>query len=186
MVLDSGRNAHQAIEKARQYINEGYTWVVDIDLEKYFDTVNHDKLMSLVAREVKDKRVLKLIRAFLDSGVMINGVIVETDKGCPQGGPLSPLLSNIMLDVLDKELEERNHKFCRYADDNQLYVKTRKAAERVMKSITKFIEDKLKLKVNSKKSAIGRPWERKFLGFSFYTKREEIRIRIHPRAIKRV
>ena len=151
MVLDSGRNAHQAIEKARQYMNEGYTWVVDIDLEKYFDTVNHDKLMSLVAREVKDKRVLKLIRAYLNSGVMINGVIVETDKGCPQGGPLSPLLSNVMLDVLDKELEERNHKFCRYADDNQLYVKTRKAAERVMKSITKFIEDKLKLKVNKKK-----------------------------------
>ena len=131
--------------------------------------------MSLVAREVKDKRVLKLIRAYLNSDVMINGVIVETDKGCPQGGPLSPLLSNIMLDVLDKELEERNHKFCRYADDNQLYVKTRKAAERVMKSITKFIEDKLKLKVNKKKSAIGRPWERKFLGFSFYTKQEEIR-----------
>jgi len=180
------RNAHQAIKKARQYMNEGCTWVVDIDLEKYFDTVNHDKLMSLVAREVKDKRVLKLIRAFLNSGVMINGVIVETDKGCPQGGPLSPLLSNIMLDVLDKELEERNHKFCRYADDNQLYVKTCKAAERVMKSITKFIEDKLKLKVNSKKSAIGRPWERKFLGFSFYTRQEEIRVRIHPRSIERV
>lgn len=180
------RNAHQAIKKARQYMNEGYTWVVDIDLEKYFDTVNHDKLMSLVAREVKDKRVLKLIRAFLNSGVMIDGVIVETDKGCPQGGPLSPLLSNIMLDVLDKELEERNHKFCRYADDNQLYVKTRKAAERVMKSIAIFIEDKLKLKVNKKKSAIGRPWERKFLGFSFYTKQEEIRIRIHPGSIERV
>jgi len=137
------RNAHQAIKKARQYMNEGYTWVVDIDLEKYFDTVNHDKLMSLVAREVKDKRVLKLIRAFLNSGVMINGVVIETDKGCPQGGPLSPLLSNIMLDVLDKELEERNHKFCRYADDSQLYVKTRKAAERVMRTITIFIEDKL-------------------------------------------
>jgi len=180
------RNAHQAIRKARQYMNEGYTWVVDIDLEKYFDTVNHDKLMSLVAREVKDKRVLKLIRAYLNSGVMINGVIVETDKGCPQGGPLSPLLSNIMLDVLDKELEERNHKFCRYADDNQLYVKTRKAAERVMKSITIFIEDKLKLKVNKKKSAIGRPWERKFLGFSFYTRQEEVRVRIHPRSIERV
>jgi len=180
------RNAHQAIKKAQQYLNEGYTWVVDIDLEKYFDTVNHDKLMALVAREVKDKRVLKLIRAYLNSGVMINGVVVETDKGCPQGGPLIPLLSNIMLDVLDKELEERNHKFCRYADDNQLYVKTRKAAERVMKSITRFIEDKLKLKVNKKKSAIGRPWERKFLGFSFYTKQEEIRIRIHPRSIERV
>jgi len=186
MVLDESRNAHQAIRKARQYINEGYTWVVDIDLEKYFDTVNHDKLMSLVAREVKDKRVLKLIRAYLNSGVMINGVVVETDKGCPQGGPLSPLLSNIMLDELDKELEKRNHKFCRYADDNQLYVKTRKAAERVMKSITVFIEDKLKLKVNKKKSAIGRPWERKFLGFSFYTKQKELRIRVHPKSIKRV
>jgi len=117
---------------------------------------------------------------------MINGVIVETDKGCPQGGPLSPLLSNIMLDVLDKELEERNHKFYRYADDNQLYVKTHKAAERVMKSITIFIEDKLKLKVNKKKSAIGRPWERKFSRFSFYTKQEEIQIRIHPGSIERV
>jgi len=180
------KNSHQAIEKARQYINEGYTWVVDIDLEKYFDTVNHDKLMALVAREVKDKRVLKLIRAYLNSGVMINGVVVETDKGCPQGGPLSPLLSNIMLNELDKELEERNHKFCRYADDNQLYVKTRKAAERAMSSITKFIEDKLKLKVNKKKSAIGRPWERKFLGFSFYTKQKELRIRVHPKSIKRV
>jgi len=180
------RNSHQAIEKARQYMNKGYTWVVDIDLEKYFDTVNHDKLMSLVAREVKDKRVLKLIRAYLNSGVMINGVVIETDKGCPQGGPLSPLLSNIMLNELDKELEERNHKFCRYADDNQLYVKSRKAAERVMKSITKFIEDKLKLKVNKKKSAIGRPWERKFLGFSFYLKQKEMRVRTHPRSIERV
>ena len=180
------KNSHQAIEKARQYINEGYTWVVDIDLEKYFDIVNHDKLMALVAREVKDKRVLKLIRAYLNSGVMINGVVVETDKGCPQGGPLSPLLSNIMLNELDKELEERNHKFCRYADDNQLYVKSHRAAERVMKSITVFIEDKLKLKVNKMKSAIGRPWERKFLGFSFYTKQKELRIRIHPKSIKRV
>jgi len=123
------RNAHQAIKKARQYINEGYTWVVDIDLEKYFDTVNHDKLMSLVEREVKDRRVLKLIRAFLNSGVMINGVIVETDKGCPQGGPLSPLLSNIMLDVLDKELEKRNHKFCRYADDGILRCRSEREAQ---------------------------------------------------------
>jgi group II intron reverse transcriptase/maturase len=167
-------------------MNEGYTWVVDIDLEKYFDIVNHDKLMALVAREVKDKRVLKLIRAYLNSGVMINGVLVETDKGCPQGGPLSPLLSNIMLNELDKELEERNHKFCRYADDNQLYVKSHRVAERAMKSITVFIEDKLKLKVNKKKSAIGRPWERKFLGFSFYLKQKEIWVRIHPRSIERV
>lgn len=180
------RNAHQAIKKSQEYINAGYKWVVDIDLEKYFDTVNHDKLMALVAKEVKDKRVLKLIRAYLNSGVMINGVVMETDMGCPQGGPLSPLLSNIMLTELDRELEKRNHKFCRYADDNQLYVKSKKAAERVMKSITEFIEKKLKLKVNKEKSAIDRPWKRKFLGFSFYIKRSEIGIRVHPKSIKRV
>jgi len=182
------RNAHQAIRKAREYMNEGYTWVVDIDLAKYFDTVNHDynKLMFLIAKEVQDKRVLKLIRAYLKSGVMINGVVTETDQGCPQGGPLSPLLSNIMLNELDKELEKRGHKFCRYADDNQLYVKTRKAAERVMKSITEFIEVKLKLKVNREKSAIGRPWERKFLGFTFYRYKGEFRIRIHPKSIEKI
>ncbi|MFP4042606.1 MAG: group II intron reverse transcriptase/maturase [Bacteroidales bacterium] len=181
-----GRNAHQAIKQAQEYMNEGYTWVVDIDLEKYFDTVNHDKLMALVARRVEDKRVLKLIRAYLKSGVMINGVVTRTEKGCPQGGPLSPLLSNIMLDELDKELENRNHKFCRYADDNQLYVRSKKAAERVMRSVTNFIEEKLKLKVNQRKSAIGRPWQRKFLGFSFYRRKEEIRVRIHPKSVKRI
>jgi RNA-directed DNA polymerase len=180
------RSAHQAIKKAQEYMNEGYTWIVDIDLENYFDTVNHDKLMALVARKVQDKRVLKLIRTYLNSGVMINGVVTRTDKGCPQGGPLSPLLSNIMLDELDKELERRGHKFCRYADDNQLYVKSKKAAERVMRSVTAFIESKLKLKVNRKKSAIGRPWERKFLGFSFYRIKGEVRIRIHPKSIKRI
>lgn len=180
------RNAHQAIKKAQGYMNEGYTWVVDIDLEKYFDTVNHDKLMALVAGKVQDKRVLKLIRAYLNSGVMINGVVTRTDKGCPQGGPLSPLLSNIMLDELDKELEKRNHRFCRYADDNQLYVKSKKAAERVMRGVTDFIERKLKLRVNRKKSAIGRPWQRKFLGFSFYIKRGRVRVRIHPKSIKRI
>ena len=181
-----GRNAHQAIKQAQEYMNEGYTWVVDIDLEKYFDTVNHDKLMVLVARKVQDKRVLKLIGAYLRSGVMINGVLMRTEKGCPQGGPLSPLLSNIMLDELDKELERRNHKFCRYADDNQIYVKTKKAAERVMQSVTNFIEKELKLKVNEKKSAIGRPWQRKFLGFSFYIRQGEMRIRIHPKSVKRI
>jgi RNA-directed DNA polymerase len=181
-----GRNAHQAIKKAQEYMNEGYTWVVDIDLEKYFDTVNHDKLMALVARKVQDKRVLKLIRAYLNSGVMINGVVTRTDKGCPQGGPLSPLLSNIMLDELDKELERRNHRFCRYADDKQLYVKSKKAAERVMQSVTDFIERKLKLRVNRKKSATGRPWQRKFLGFSFYRMKGKVRVRIHPKSIKRI
>lgn len=180
------RNAHQAILKAQEYMNAGYRWVVDIDLAKYFDTVNHDKLMALIAREVKDKRVLKLIRAYLNSGVMINGVKVETEKGCPQGGPLSPLLSNIMLNELDKELEKRNHKFCRYADDNQLYVKSKKAAKRVMESITNFIEGKLKLKVNKDKSAVDRPWKRKFLGYSFYIKQKDIGIRIHPKSIKKV
>ena len=180
------RNAHQAIRTSQGHMNDGCTWVVDIDLEEYFDTVNHDKLMVLVAREIKDKKVLKLIRAYLNSGVMINGVVVDTDRGCPQGGPLSPLLSNIMLNELDKELEKRNHKFCRYADDNQLYVKSRKAAQRVIKSITEFIEGKLKLKVNRIKSAIGRPWDRKFLGYSFYRINKQIRIRIHPKSIKRV
>lgn len=180
------KNAHQAVLKAQEYMNAGYKWVVDIDLAKYFDTVNHDKLMALVAREVKDKRVLKLIRAYLNAGVMINGVKVESDKGCPQGGPLSPLLSNIMLNELDKELEKRNHKFCRYADDNQLYVKSKKAAKRVMDSITIFIEKKLKLKINKEKSAIDRPWKRKFLGYSFYIKKKEIGIRIHPKSVKKV
>jgi group II intron reverse transcriptase/maturase len=180
------RNAHQAIRKVQEYMNDGYTWVIDIDLEKYFDTVNHDKLMALVAREVEDKRVLKLIRAYLNSGMMINGVVTDTDMGCPQGGPLSPLLSNIMLSELDKELEKRNHKFCRYADDNQIYVKSRKAAERVMKSITEFIEKKLKLKVNRTKSAIDRPWKRKFLGFSFYHIRGGMGIRVHSKSIKKL
>ena len=180
------RNAHQAIRQSQEYINSGYSWVVDIDLEKYFDTVNHDKLMALVAREVTDKRVLKLIRAYLNSGVMINGIVADIDRGCPQGGPLSPLLSNIMLTELDRELEKRGHKFCRYADDNQLYIKSRKAAERTMKSITEFIEQKLKLKVNRAKSAVDRPWKRKFLGFSFYHKRGGVGIRVHPKSMKKV
>jgi len=181
-----GRSAHQAIKRAQEYMNEGYDWVVDIDLAKYFDTVNHDKLMALVARKVKDKRVLKLIREYLKAGVMINGVVIDTEDGCPQGGPLSPLLSNIMLDELDKELEKRGHKFCRYADDCNIYVRSRKAAERTMRSVTEFLEGPLKLKVNREKSAIDRPWKRKFLGFSFYHGREGIRIRVHPKSIKRV
>jgi group II intron reverse transcriptase/maturase len=181
-----GRSAHQAIKRAQGYMNEGYDWVVDIDLAKYFDTVNHDKLMALVARKVKDKRVLKLVREYLKAGVMINGVVIDTEDGCPQGGPLSPLLSNIMLDEMDKELEKRGHKFCRYADDCNIYVRSRKAAERTMRSVTEFLEGPLKLKVNREKSAIDRPWKRKFLGFSFYHGREGIRIRVHPKSIKRV
>ena len=180
-----GRDAKQAIVKAKEYMDEGYKWVVDIDLAKYFDTVNHDKLMALVAREVKDKRVLKLIRLFLQSGIMINGVITETEEGCPQGGPLSPLLSNIMLTELDRELEKRGHKFCRYADDNNIYVKSRKAGDRVMRSITGFIENKLKLKVNKDKSAVDRPWKRKFLGFSFYQWYSKIGIKVHEKSINR-
>lgn len=158
--------------------------MVDIDLAKYFDTVNHDKLMSLVSRKVTDKRVLKLIRAYLQSGVMINGVVVETEEGCPQGGPLSPLLGNIMLDELDKELERRGHKFCRYADDSNIYVRSRRAGERVMQSITEYLEGELKLKVNKEKSAVDRPWKRKFLGFSFYHKKDGVGIRVHAKTVK--
>lgn len=144
------RDAKQAIEKCKEYIEAGYKWVVDIDLAKYFDTVNHDKLMGLIHKTIKDKRVISLIRKYLQSGVMINGVVIETEEGCPQGGPLSPLLSNIMLNELDNELERRGLKFCRYADDANIYVRSKKAADRVMASITRFIEGKLKLKVNSK------------------------------------
>ena len=180
------RNAHQAIHKAQEHMEQGYTWVVDIDLEKYFDTVNHDKLMALVTRKVKDKRVLKLIRRYLNSGIMLNGVKVETEQGVPQGGPLSPLLSNIMLDELDKELERRGHRFCRYADDCNIYMRSKKAAQRVMQNITTFLEDELKLKVNKDKSKADRPWRRKFLGFSFYTHSKGIGIRVHPKSIARV
>ncbi|WP_427340781.1 group II intron reverse transcriptase/maturase, partial [Caloranaerobacter sp. DY30410] len=181
-----GRNAHMAVKNAKEYINEGYTWVVDIDLEKFFDRVNHDILMSILAKKIKDKRVLRLIRKYLESGVMIGGLYTKTEEGTPQGGPISPLLSNILLDVLDKELEARGHKFCRYADDCNIYVKSQRAGKRVMESITKFLEKRLKLKVNKEKSAVDRPWRRKFLGFSFYYKEGEIRIRPHEKSIKRL
>lgn len=179
------RDAKQAIKKAKEHIENGHKWVVDIDLAKYFDTVNHDKLMALVAREIKDKRVLKLIRLFLQSGVMINGVVIETEEGCPQGGPLSPLLSNIMLTELDKALEKRGHTFCRYADDCNIYVKSKRAGERVMEGITNFLENKLKLKVNKDKSAVDRPWKRKFLGFAFYQFYEKIGIKVHQKSINK-
>ncbi|WP_195469682.1 group II intron reverse transcriptase/maturase [Clostridium sp. D43t1_170807_H7] len=160
------RGAKDAIKKAEGYINEGYRWVVDIDLEKFFDKVNHDILMYKLSKDIKDKRVLKLIRKYLQSGIMINGIVALNEEGTPQGGPLSPLLSNIMLDELDKELEKRGHRFCRYADDCNIYVKSKRAGERVMENITKFIEGKLKLKVNINKSAVKRSWKRKFLGFT--------------------
>lgn len=180
-----GKGAHQAIMAAREHIKQGNHWVVDIDLEKFFDRVNHDKLMSLVARKVRDKRVLKLIRKYLESGIMLNGVKVKNEEGTPQGGPLSPLLANIMLDELDKELERRGHKFCRYADDCNIYVKSKKAGQRVMESITRYIEQELKLKVNKNKSAVDRPSKRKFLGFSFYIKEGEVRNFIHKKPIER-
>jgi group II intron reverse transcriptase/maturase len=180
-----GRSAHQAIKQAQEYVQAGYEWVVDIDLEKFFDRVNHDMLMARVARVVKDKRVLKLIRAYLNSGVMVNGVVLDTDEGTPQGGPLSPLLSNIMLDDLDKELEKRGHKFVRYADDCNIYVQTRRAGERVMESVKTFLEKKLKLKVNPKKSKVDRATRVKFLGFSFYKRKGEVLIRVATRSLER-
>lgn len=181
-----GRDAHQAIRKCKEYIDAGYKWTVDIDLAKYFDTVNHDKLMRILSRTIKDGRVLSLIRKYLQSGVMINGVVIDTEEGTPQGGNISPLLSNIMLNELDKELTKRGLKFCRYADDCNIHVKSRKAAERVMSSITRFLEEELKLKVNKEKSAVDRPWKLKFLGFSFYLKKGEARIRVHPKSVKKL
>lgn len=177
------RNAKQAVVKCRQYIEEGHTWVADIDIANYFDTVNHDKLIRLISETVKDGRVISLIRKYLNSGVMINGVVIETQEGTPQGGNLSPLLANIMLNELDRELTKRGLKFCRYADDINIYVKSQKAAVRVMQSITRIIEDKLKLKVNKEKSKVDRPWKLKFLGFSFYYKNGNIRARVHPKSV---
>lgn len=180
-----GRSAHQAVQQAQEYVQAGYEWAVDIDLEKFFDRVNHDMLMARVARVVKDKRALKLIRAYLNSGVMVAGVVIDTDEGTPQGGPLSPLLSNIMLDDLDKELEQRGHKFVRYADDCNIYVKTPRAGERVMESVKAFLEKKLKLKVNPKKSKVDRANRVKFLGFSFFKRNGEVLIRVANRSRER-
>src|ERR1022692_541903 len=179
-----GRSAHQAVEAAQQHIAAGYRWVVDLDLEKFFDRVSHDKLMGKIAERVSDKRLLKLIRAFLRAGVMEGGLVSPVDEGTPQGGPLSPLLSNLVLDEFDRELERRGHRFARYADDSNIYVRSRRAGERVMKSVTRFIHTKLKLQVNQQKSAVARPWERKFLGFSFTSNREPKR-RIAPKAVLR-
>jgi RNA-directed DNA polymerase len=179
-----GRSAHQAVAKAQEYIASGHGFVVDLDLEKFFDRVNHDILMGLVAKRVADKRVLKLIRGFLTAGVMAEGLVSATEEGTPQGGPLSPLLSNLMLDVLDKELEKRGHRFVRYADDCNIYVRSQKAGERVVASVERFLNKRLKLTVNKAKSAVARPSVRKFLGFSFLC-RKEPRRRIAPQAIAR-
>jgi RNA-directed DNA polymerase len=179
-----GRSAHQAVAQAQQYIAEGHGWCVDLDLEKFFDRVNHDKLMGRIARRVGDKRLLKLIRAFLNAGVMENGLVNPSAEGTPQGGPLSPLLSNLVLDELDRELELRGHRFVRYADDCNIYVRSERAGHRVMESVTRFIMQELKLKVNEAKSAVARPQERKFLGFSFTVGPEVKRI-IAPEALDR-
>src|ERR1700686_2078221 len=178
------RSAHQAVAKAQQYIAAGHRWVVDLDLEKFFDRVNHDKLMASIARRVTDKRVLRLIGAFLKVGVMENGLVSPAEEGTPQGGPLSPLLSNIVLDELDRELERRKHRFVRYADDCNICVRSRAAGERVMSSVTRLLTTKLKLRVNREKSAVARPWERKFLGFSF-TNHKPPKRRLAPKAVAR-
>ena len=162
-----GRSAHMAVARAQEYVADRCDFTVDIDLEKFFDQVNHDRLMAAIAKRVTDKRLLKLIRAYLNAGVMSNGLEKPRQKGTPQGGPLSPLLSNIVLDELDRELEKRGHRFVRYADDCRIFVRSERAGYRVMKSITKFITKKLRLKVNMEKSAVGKSWERKFLGFNF-------------------
>jgi RNA-directed DNA polymerase len=179
------RSTHQAVLRARQHMAAGHRWVVDMDLEKFFDRVNHDILMSRVARKVKDKRVLLLIRRYLQAGIMEGGVCSPRSEGTPQGGPLSPLLSNILLDELDKELEERGHRFVRYADDCNVYVRSKAAGERVLDSLEKFLAKRLRLTVNRAKSAVARPWERKFLGYSV-TAHKEPKLRVSPQSVKRL
>ena len=181
-----GRSAHQAVAQAQGFLAEGYRYVVDIDLEKFFDRVNHDVLMGRVMKRVEDKRVLKLIRGFLNSGVLEEGLVSRTEEGTPQGGPLSPLLSNLLLDELDRELERRGLRFARYADDCNVYVRSERAGHRVLASVTKFLEKKLRLKVNQGKSGVGRPWDREFLGFSFTNHRKNPRLRISPKAKRRL
>jgi RNA-directed DNA polymerase len=164
-----GRGAHDALERAREHVAAGYRWVVDMDLEKFFDRVNHDILMSRLARRIEDKRILRLIRRYLQAGMMEDGLVSARTEGTPQGGPLSPLLSNILLDKLDKELERRGHRFVRYADDCNIYVRSRRSGERVLASVERFLKDRLRLTVNRDKSAVDRPWNRKFLGYTFTT-----------------
>jgi RNA-directed DNA polymerase len=179
-----GRSTHDAVKRARKHIAAGHRWVVDLDLEKFFDRVNHDVLMARVARRVKDKRVLRLIRRYLQAGMMEGGVVSPRVEGTPQGGPLSPLLSNILLDDLDKELETRGHRFVRYADDCNVYVQSKAAGERVMASLERFLSERLRLKINRDKSAVARPWERKFLGYSVTVHRES-KLKIAPASVQR-
>lgn len=181
-----GCNAHQAVLQAKKYLDEGKEWIIELDLENFFDTVNHDKLMGLLYKRITDKRTLKLIRSYLNSGIMEGGLVSQRIEGTPQGSPLSPLLSNILLDELDKELQEREHSFVRYADDCSIYVKSEKSAHRVLESITKYIEEKLKLKVNREKTKISQPYQSTLLGFSFYRKEGEWKIRIAPKALERI
>jgi RNA-directed DNA polymerase len=181
-----GKNAHQAVHQAQVFLQEGKTWIVELDLEKFFDKVNHDKLMSLLEKKIDDRRTLRLIRQYLQSGIMEGGVVSPRSEGTPQGSPLSPLLSNIVLNELDKELHKRGHSFVRYADDCSIYVRTEKAAERTMASITNYIEGKLKLKVNREKTKISRPTSSSLLGFSFYRSKSQWEIRISPKSIKRI
>ena len=177
------RSCHDAILKAKEIMNKGYKWVVDLDLEKFFDTVNQDLLISIIRKTVNEDKVVSLIRKYLQAGVLVNGVFENTEKGTPQGGNISPILSNIMLNELDKELEKRGLQFVRYADDCVIFTKSKKSAERVMESITRFIETKLRLKVNRVKSKVDRPWKIKYLGFSFYQSKGKVEIRIHPKSI---
>lgn len=181
-----GRSAHQAVQAASQFVISGKRWVVDMDLEKFFDRVNHDILMSLVKHKVKDRRVLKLIDSYLTVGMFAGGVVSPRQEGTPQGGPLSPLLSNILLDELDKELEKRGHAFCRYADDCNIYVASKASGERVMASIGQFLSERLKLTVNQTKSAVGRPWRRTFLGYTMSWHPTKARLKVGEQAVARL
>jgi RNA-directed DNA polymerase len=178
-----GKSAHDAVKQAREYQKQGKRWVVDTDLAKFFDEVNHDMLMGRIAKKVQDKAMLKLIRSYLRTGIMTGGLAEVREKGTPQGSPLSPLLSNIVLDDLDKELERRGHSFCRYADDCNIYVRSQKAGQPVLESITRFVEIKLKLRVNVQKSAVARPWARKFLGYSF-TIHKDVKIKVPKETVQ--
>jgi len=180
-----GRSAHQALDRAREHIACRHRWVVDLDLEKFFDRVNHDVLMSRLARRIEDRRILKLIRRFLQAGIMEGGASSPRSEGTPQGGPLSPLLSNILLDELDRELEGRGHRFVRYADDCNIYVRSRRAGERVLDSVERFLTERLRLKVNREKSAVDRPWNRKFLGYTF-TMHFQPKFRVAPESLRRL